>query len=70
MCIIFLFVALLLTIDFVEATFYAWADLSGLPAELDNGLAFFEEALKYKVIVVPGIFFDIHLIFIIYNFAM
>jgi len=43
-----------------ESTFYCWADLSGLPPGLDNGLAFFEEALKYKVILVPGIFFDIN----------
>jgi aspartate/methionine/tyrosine aminotransferase len=43
-----------------NATFYAWADLSELPPGLDNGLAFFEEALKAKVILVPGIFFDIN----------
>jgi len=46
--------------DVPQATFYAWADLSGLPAGLDNGLSFFEEALKSKVILVPGIFFDIN----------
>lgn len=43
-----------------ESTFYCWADLSKLPPGLDNGLAFFEEALKFKVIMVPGIFFDIN----------
>jgi len=43
-----------------EATFYIWLDLSGLPAPLNNGLTFFEELLKEKTIVIPGIFFDIN----------
>lgn len=43
-----------------QSTFYCWADLSNLPVGLDNGLSFFEEALKVKVILVPGIFFDIN----------
>ncbi|KAG8964608.1 hypothetical protein FRC03_001572 [Tulasnella sp. 419] len=43
-----------------RATFYIWLDLSGLPQPLDNGLTFFEELLKEKTIVVPGIFFDIN----------
>jgi len=42
------------------ATFYIWLDLSSLPGALSNGLAFFEELLKEKTIVVPGIFFDIN----------
>jgi len=42
------------------ATFYIWLDLSKLPAPLDNGLTFFEELLKEKTIVVPGIFFDLN----------
>ncbi|BGP40317.1 hypothetical protein JCM10449v2_004278 [Rhodotorula kratochvilovae] len=42
------------------ATFYVWLDLSDLPAPLDSGLVFFEEALKEKVIVVPGQFFDLN----------
>jgi len=42
------------------ATFYIWLDLSGLPGALSNGLSFFEELLKEKTIVVPGIFFDIN----------
>jgi len=43
-----------------EATFYIWANLSALPPPLDNGLTFFEMALTVKVIVVPGIFFDVN----------
>ncbi|ODQ51961.1 aminotransferase class I and II [Saitoella complicata NRRL Y-17804] len=44
-----------------EATFYIWLDLSHLTSpELSNGLSFFEECLKEKVIVVPGIFFDLN----------
>jgi len=42
------------------ATFYIWLDLSKLPEPLDNGLTFFEELLKEKTIVVPGIFFDLN----------
>eukprot|EP01112_Ceratiomyxa_fruticulosa_P008191 TRINITY_DN2115_c0_g3_i1.p1 TRINITY_DN2115_c0_g3~~TRINITY_DN2115_c0_g3_i1.p1 ORF type:complete len:507 (-),score=109.91 TRINITY_DN2115_c0_g3_i1:44-1564(-) len=42
------------------STFYIWAYLGDLPPPLENGLSFFEEALKEKVIVVPGIFFDIN----------
>lgn len=41
-------------------TFYAWANLSNLPAPLNQGLPFFEACLKEKVIVVPGIFFDVN----------
>lgn len=43
-----------------EATFYIWLDVSQLPEPINNGLAFFEECLKEKVIMVPGIFFDIN----------
>jgi len=42
------------------STFYIWLDLCGLPDPLNNGLTFFEELLKEKTIVVPGIFFDIN----------
>ncbi|KAI7881353.1 aminotransferase [Lichtheimia hyalospora FSU 10163] len=42
------------------ATFYVWLDLSALPSPIDIGLNFFEECLKEKVIVVPGIFFDVN----------
>lgn len=43
-----------------QGTFYLWANLSHLPAPLNNGFDFFEEALKYKVITVPGVFFDVN----------
>ncbi|KAI8979224.1 pyridoxal phosphate-dependent transferase [Mycotypha africana] len=43
-----------------NATFYVWLDLSQLPEPINNGLTFFEECLKEKVIVVPGIFFDVN----------
>ncbi|KAG2189036.1 hypothetical protein INT44_004178, partial [Umbelopsis vinacea] len=43
-----------------EATFYIWLDVSELPEPINNGLAFFEECLKEKVILVPGIFFDVN----------
>ena len=39
--------------------FYVFADLSNLPAPLRDGMDFFREALKEKVIVVPGKFFDV-----------
>lgn len=42
------------------ATFYIWADLSGLPHPLNDCLVFLEECVKYKVICVPGVFFDIN----------
>jgi len=40
--------------------FYVWANLARLPAPLDDGLVFFREGLKEKVIVVPGVFFDVN----------
>lgn len=43
-----------------EATFYIWLDLRALPAPLNDGLTFFEELLREKTIVVPGIFFEIN----------
>lgn len=43
-----------------QATFYIWLNLEALPAPLNNGLTFFEELLKEKTIVIPGIFFDIN----------
>ncbi|KAJ3037387.1 hypothetical protein HDV00_001753 [Rhizophlyctis rosea] len=42
------------------ATFYIWLDLEKLPEPINNGLTFFEECLEEKVIVVPGIFFDVN----------
>ncbi|KAI8097165.1 aminotransferase [Halteromyces radiatus] len=43
-----------------RATFYIWLDLSALPPPINAGLVFFEECLKEKTILVPGIFFDIN----------
>ena len=43
-----------------EGTFYAWGDVSALPGPLADGMGFFREALKHKIIVVPGEFFDIN----------
>ncbi|HTS88101.1 MAG TPA: pyridoxal phosphate-dependent aminotransferase [Gemmatimonadales bacterium] len=43
-----------------EGTFYCWADVSGLPEGLNDGMSFFKAALKEKVISVPGEFFDIN----------
>ena len=40
-------------------TFYIWADISQLPAPMNHSTAFFREALKHKVITVPGYQFDI-----------
>ncbi|KZT44563.1 PLP-dependent transferase [Sistotremastrum suecicum HHB10207 ss-3] len=42
-----------------QATFYIWLNLEHLPAPINNGLTFFEELLKEKTIVIPGIFFDV-----------
>ncbi|KAG6851285.1 hypothetical protein H0H93_011721 [Arthromyces matolae] len=42
------------------STFYIWLNLEKLPEPLNNGLVFFEELLKHKTIVIPGIFFDIN----------
>lgn len=42
------------------STFYIWLNVEKLPAPLNNGLTFFEELLKEKTIVIPGIFFDIN----------
>ncbi|KAF8911041.1 aminotransferase [Gymnopilus junonius] len=43
-----------------SSTFYIWLNLEKLPPPLNNGLTFFEELLKEKTIVIPGIFFDIN----------
>lgn len=42
-----------------EGTFYAWGDLSALPAGLNSGHELFRAALGQKVILVPGRFFDV-----------
>jgi len=43
-----------------EGTFYVWANLSQLPSPINDGMHFFEEGLKEKVITVPGVFFDVN----------
>ncbi|RKU42964.1 hypothetical protein DL546_006103 [Coniochaeta pulveracea] len=43
-----------------DSTFYLWLDLKGLPTEIADGLNFFSACLEEKVIVVPGIFFDLN----------
>jgi N-succinyldiaminopimelate aminotransferase len=43
-----------------EGTFYVWGDLRYLPEPINTGMSFFREALKSKVICVPGEFFDIN----------
>ncbi|KAI6036432.1 pyridoxal phosphate-dependent transferase [Pisolithus microcarpus] len=48
-----------------QATFYVWLNLEKLPSPINNWLGmsfptFFEELLKEKTIVIPGIFFDIN----------
>ncbi len=43
-----------------EGTFYCWADLSGLPAGLADGMTLFRKLLERKVICVPGEFFDVN----------
>jgi len=42
------------------ATFYIWADLSNLPPPLNDCLVFLEECVKNKIIIVPGLFFDVN----------
>ncbi len=43
-----------------QGAFYCWADLSNLPAPLNDGMKFFEAGLEEKVITVPGEFFDVN----------
>ncbi len=43
-----------------QGAFYVWCDLSSFPEPLQDGMNFFEEGLKEKVITVPGIFFDVN----------
>jgi aspartate/methionine/tyrosine aminotransferase len=43
-----------------SGAFYVWANLAKLPPPLDDGMNFFRECLKEKVIVVPGVFFDVN----------
>ncbi len=43
-----------------EGTFYCWGSVEKLPPPLNDGFQFFREALKDKVITVPGEFFDVN----------
>jgi hypothetical protein len=43
-----------------SGTFYVWADLSQLPEKINTGERFFREALKRRVMTVPGRFFDVN----------
>ncbi|KAG5999356.1 hypothetical protein E4U43_002112 [Claviceps pusilla] len=43
-----------------DSTFYLWLNLEGLPESIADGLNFFQACLEEKVIVVPGIFFDLN----------
>lgn len=43
-----------------KGSFYCWGDLSNLSKKVANGMTLFREALKQKVIIVPGEFFDIN----------
>lgn len=43
-----------------QGTFYAFGCISELPPPLNNGMNFFREALKHKVLTVPGEFFDVN----------
>lgn len=53
--------ALGITVEWMPtATFYIWADLSALPHPINDCLVFLEEAVRHKVICVPGVFFDIN----------
>ena len=43
-----------------EGTFYVWASIAGLKAPFNDADHFFREALKAKVLTVPGRFFDVN----------
>lgn len=43
-----------------ESTFYIWGSIEDLPEPLNDGMAFFHEGLKHKVMTVPGVFFDVN----------
>lgn len=52
--------------DIPQATFYIWLDLTSIQpplppdSNIGDGLSFFNALLREKVIVVPGIFFDLN----------
>lgn len=41
-------------------TFYVWCNVSNFNHPINNGVDFFKEALKEKVTVIPGKFFDVN----------
>ncbi len=43
-----------------DGAFYAWGNVSELPASINTGMSFFRAALEEKVVVVPGEFFDVN----------
>jgi aspartate/methionine/tyrosine aminotransferase len=43
-----------------EGTFYCWADVSGFPASINDGMSLFRALLEREVICVPGEFFDVN----------
>ena len=43
-----------------EGTFYVWGSLAELPTPIASGMELFREALKRKIICVPGQFFDVN----------
>ncbi len=43
-----------------EGTFYAFGFVGHLPPPLNDGVAFFHEALKRRVLTVPGEYFDVN----------
>ncbi len=43
-----------------EGTFYCWADVSGLPPGLNDGMCLFRKLIEKQVISVPGEFFDVN----------
>lgn len=43
-----------------EGTFYTWVSIDNLPPPYDRGETFFHEALKRKVMTVPGVYFDVN----------
>ena len=43
-----------------EGTFYAFGSIAKLPPPLSDGVSFFHQALKHKVLTVPGEYFDVN----------
>jgi len=43
-----------------QGAFYVWASLKTLPREFRDAMVFLDRALEEKVIVVPGVFFDVN----------